>query len=133
MQSIIPHLLKVLSNYNRFIEANLFVICGSMPTLRKFFRHFLPRLVGTSEEASYIDGGSRTNQQRSVPLSRVRKQRNKYALFPEGAENDVQIFSMKSFNRGTTTVSISGNADVQMDDHSEKAILQTKSFTVQHD
>ncbi|KAI5284657.1 hypothetical protein KEM54_001165, partial [Ascosphaera aggregata] len=30
-----------------FAESNLFIVCGSTPTLRKFFQHFFPRLMLT--------------------------------------------------------------------------------------
>ncbi|KXJ85327.1 hypothetical protein Micbo1qcDRAFT_107773, partial [Microdochium bolleyi] len=54
--SVLPALLNAKdvrwdaapANIWSFVEANLFIICGSMPTLRKFFKHFAPKLIGTT-------------------------------------------------------------------------------------
>ncbi|KAI7199854.1 hypothetical protein KC316_g8596 [Hortaea werneckii] len=48
------------------IEASLVVICGSLPTLRKFFKHFTPDLMGRSSR-------SRRNASRSSTGSRSRR------------------------------------------------------------
>ncbi|KAM0331306.1 hypothetical protein ACHAQA_002976 [Verticillium albo-atrum] len=121
------------ANIWSFLEANLFIICGSMPTLRKFFRHFAPRLMGggSSSDPTYA------NQQRSADaLSRARKQRNPYAPFDE---NEMQTFSSSKDQDdgilGSTQVTVDAGSQsgVEPDNHSEKAILQTKSFTVQYD
>ncbi|KAL5894982.1 hypothetical protein ACKVWC_000202 [Pyricularia oryzae] len=36
------------ANVWSILEANLFIICGSMPTLNRFAKHFLPALMGSS-------------------------------------------------------------------------------------
>ncbi|EJT71721.1 hypothetical protein GGTG_10975 [Gaeumannomyces tritici R3-111a-1] len=42
------------ANVWSILEANLFIICGSMPTLRKFAIHFWPSIMGDSSK----DGGA---------------------------------------------------------------------------
>lgn len=141
-----------------FVEGNLFVICGSMPTLRKFFKHFLPRLMGTSGQGSsygaYGTGGGGTggNAQRSNTISRMRNKSRNYAQFASDANgsndniSEEDAMEMERFSGdkkgghgiagATVTVGAVSPADggeAQRDDHSERAILQTKSFTVQYD
>ncbi|KAH7322386.1 hypothetical protein B0I35DRAFT_498868 [Stachybotrys elegans] len=40
------------ANVWSFVEVNLFIICGSMPTLRKFLKRFAPKLMGSSHHSS---------------------------------------------------------------------------------
>ncbi|KAH6974239.1 hypothetical protein BKA56DRAFT_645444 [Ilyonectria sp. MPI-CAGE-AT-0026] len=114
-----------------FVEANLFVICGSMPTLRKFFKHLMPRIMGGSSGASGY-AGSYGPKQHSGTLSRVRKPRNQYSQFPEEDGTEMQRFSDDNKDP-TMTVHVSGSGEaVQRDDHSDRAILRTQSFSVQY-
>jgi hypothetical protein len=48
------------------VEANLLVICGSMTTLRKCFKHIAPRLIGESGYASRKTGHSESVQPGSL-------------------------------------------------------------------
>ncbi|KAF7556855.1 hypothetical protein G7Z17_g1097 [Cylindrodendrum hubeiense] len=118
------------ANIWTFVEGNLFVICGSMPTLRKFFKHLMPRIMGGSSATSNYAGSYGANQH-SGTLSRVRKQRSQYAQFPEEDGTELQRFSDETKDL-TTTVHVAGSPDVQRDDHSDRAILRTQSFTVQY-
>ncbi|KAH7129265.1 hypothetical protein EDB81DRAFT_907337, partial [Dactylonectria macrodidyma] len=120
------------ANIWTFIEANLFVICGSMPTLRKFFKHLMPRIMGSSGASKYSE--SYGAKQHSNTLSRVRKQRSAYAQFPEDDGTEMQRFSDDENKEPARTVHVSGSGDgdVQRDDHSDRAILRTQSFTVQY-
>ncbi|KAI3539080.1 integral membrane protein [Colletotrichum abscissum] len=80
------------ANIWTFVEANLFVICGSMPTLRKFFKHFAPKLMGSSTNpSSYAVGGYRMSyaHQRSTNAMKSR-QRKQYEQFPD--ENEMHTF-----------------------------------------
>ncbi len=104
-----------------------------MPTLRKFFKHFAPKLMGgSSSNPSY--GNSYAINPSTAAQSRARKQRRQYEKFPE-EENEMQIFPQDDSGKGpgftATTVDVGTGAET--DGHSEKAILQTKSFTVQYD
>lgn len=147
------------SNVWTFIEANLFVICGSMPTLRKFFKHFLPRVMGSSGKgSSYAYGGAYANRnpsgggavrgstygpQRASTISRMRNTNRQYSQFDGtgtdriSEETEMQRLSgeKKGESGATVTVGVVRKDDVEAsrDDHSERAILQTKSFTVQYD
>lgn len=124
----------------RFAEANLFIICGSMPTLRKFFKHFAPKLMNSSRNGSTPGTtshtyGARSHHQGSTTLRSARKSQHPYLHFPEEEEGS-DDHEMRNFSSSpgepTTTVGVA-SGDPQRDDHSEKAILQTKSFTVQYD
>lgn len=102
-----------------------------MPTLRKFFKHLMPRIMGGSSGASGY-AASYGAKQHSGTLSRVRKPRNQYSQFPEEDGTEMQRFSDDNKDP-TLTVHVSGSGEaVQRDDHSDRAILRTQSFTVQY-
>ncbi len=132
-----------------FIESNLFVICGSMPTIRKFFKHFAPRLMGASSSdksyanrygpSGYAGGGF---DSKNVTIGgvatgpRSRKLRSQYENFDD--DNEMEIFesASKDSDNGknqSSTVTVDGSGAAQPDNGSEKAILQTTTFTVQYD
>ncbi|KAK1634571.1 integral membrane protein [Colletotrichum phormii] len=125
------------ANIWTFVEANLFVICGSMPTLRKFFKHFAPKLMGSSTNpSSYAVGGYRMSyaHQRSTNGMKSR-QRKQYEQFPD--ENEMRTFNAdrKRTNEedpGFSSVVVAGGRE-SADDMSDKAILQTKTVTIQRD
>ncbi|KAH8669362.1 hypothetical protein BGZ61DRAFT_460954 [Ilyonectria robusta] len=65
------------ANVWSFVEVNLFIICGSMPTFRKFLKRFAPRLMGSS-------GHSRPSKYSDYDASQRRlnrQQRTEYAQF----------------------------------------------------
>ncbi|KAH0425150.1 integral membrane protein [Colletotrichum camelliae] len=124
------------ANIWTFIEGNLFVICGSMPTLPKFFKHFAPKLMGTSVNPSSYGGvyhASYANQQSHNTKSRARSQ---YQQFSD--QNEMHTFhsdhkrGMDDDSAFTSVVVATGGRD-SADDMSQKAILQTKTVTIQRD
>ncbi|KAK8044185.1 Satratoxin biosynthesis SC1 cluster protein 4 [Apiospora rasikravindrae] len=82
------------------IEANLLVICGNMTTLRRFFRHVAPKVIGYSSEGSkgrtgkgsaYMPGyasGSRSARRQTF------RPRDPYERF-EG-ENELRTFTSRA-------------------------------------
>ncbi|EUC46563.1 hypothetical protein COCMIDRAFT_35794 [Bipolaris oryzae ATCC 44560] len=44
------------------VESNLLIICCSLPTLRRFFRHVAPRMIGESSRGSSGKGSSGQNR-----------------------------------------------------------------------
>ncbi|KFY25433.1 hypothetical protein V493_04663 [Pseudogymnoascus sp. VKM F-4281 (FW-2241)] len=116
------------ANVWTFIEGNLFVICGSIPTMRRFFSHFFPNIFGNAPTTSNDRSRSKSKSHHSEN-SRIwsRNQRNHYEQFPEAI--DLQPFSGGADappHASTAVVTSNGDAD----NHSERAILQTKSYTV---
>lgn len=148
-----------------------------MPTLRKFFKHFAPRLMGSSSPSAKRPGPSPHGG--GSALDRIRRQR-RYAHFDDDDDDydygtgvgssksrngqgidvssELQDFARPSRDARTgRTARIdaapplpslvgtgagagvgggsggSGSRSANRDDHSEKAILQTRTFTVQYD
>ncbi|KAK8085696.1 hypothetical protein PG997_006967 [Apiospora hydei] len=84
------------------IEANLLVICGNMTTLRRFFRHVAPKVIGYSSEGSkgrtgkgsaYMPGyasGSRSARRQTF------RPRDPYERFESGGENELRSFTNRA-------------------------------------
>ncbi|KAI1865317.1 uncharacterized protein JN550_008365 [Neoarthrinium moseri] len=120
------------ANLWTFVEANIFIICGSIPTLRKFFKHFAPRLMGSSNatsKPSYIA------EQYASRHTRTRKQGNHYEPFPDDTE--MMAYSPQRDATGNKATGTSTVVDINprraADNTSQEAILQTKSYTVQYE
>lgn len=119
-------------------------MCGSLPTLRKFFKHFAPKLMGSSS------GGAASNsakygmptygagaKERHTALSSSRMRRRDYENFDD---NEMAIFetrgrdSKEKADAVANEISIEAGSDrVHADNSSDKAILQTKTFDVRYD
>ncbi|KAH9887437.1 hypothetical protein F4778DRAFT_426695 [Xylariomycetidae sp. FL2044] len=116
-----------------FIEANLFIICGSMPTLRRFFSHVAPRLM-ESYGPSTNDRPSGANS-KPTRISTLRKSRSDYTKFSDDVElcarSESTTPSAGKSQWSEATVKIEGpNGDGGGDPNG--GILRTKTVTVQY-
>ncbi|KAJ3544539.1 hypothetical protein NM208_g2999 [Fusarium decemcellulare] len=124
------------ANVWSFVEVNLFIICGSMPTFRKFLRRFFPRLMGSSSTS----GPSKSSNYDASQSKLHRQQHTGYSQF-DTVEMD--NFSDKDVRTQTTVVGTGGpltpaRGSSSRDDNSEEAILDessiayTKTFDVKY-
>ncbi|KAF7554389.1 hypothetical protein G7046_g6842 [Stylonectria norvegica] len=129
------------------IESNLLVICAALPTLRKFFRHVAPKLIGEygsrSGKSKTTEGASQPKGRTVVPSSQSRRDRHHYSQFDreEGQANDAFIMGPVT---GEHDLVIMGGHGEEMrwgDSDSQKAIVatgaktnivQTKTVTVEY-
>ncbi|KAK2667840.1 hypothetical protein RAB80_017031 [Fusarium oxysporum f. sp. vasinfectum] len=118
------------ANIWTFIEGNLFVICGSTPTLRQFFKLFMPQLMGSSNRTHGVP--SYGLQQNIGRPSRVAKARNQYNQFSEGLDVELEQLPGDSKNGDRVAVGDDESGNEQRDDGSERSILQTRTFTVEY-
>ncbi|KAM0243311.1 hypothetical protein ACHAPO_000156, partial [Fusarium lateritium] len=135
------------------VESNLIIMCATMPTLRKFFKHVAPKLIGESRYGSKTGRSSKYGKSETVgsklaPSSQGRRKRTNYSQFDEGRDSPAEDFIMGPMKgvRHETRTSVGNADDTQaagwMDSDSEKgivggtikpAILQTKTVTVQYE
>ncbi|KAG8670662.1 hypothetical protein FPOAC2_07487 [Fusarium poae] len=122
------------------IEANLLIMCGSLPTLRVFLKHVAPRVLGDksqnkpSQEDSasfglHTFGGSNGPRRKFDTLVELEHDMhfNRSSLRPEGmGKTNVKVFS------GQSNESLMNQAQTG-DDKSEDGILQTRTTTVQYE
>jgi hypothetical protein len=129
-----------------------------MPTLRKFFKHVAPKLIGESRYGSKTGrsskygkadtAGSRPSMRAFPPSSQNRRNRTNYSQFDEESNPPAEDFAMGPIKGVGHNASTSvGNVDETqaagwMDSDSEKgivagtvkpAIMQTKTVTVQYE
>ncbi|KAF6818778.1 hypothetical protein CSOJ01_01731 [Colletotrichum sojae] len=124
------------ANIWTFIEGNLFVICGSMPTLRKFFKHFAPKLMGSSSNPSSYGAPYHVSYANQATSATKNRHRSHYEPFPE--ENELNMFHPDRSRKNTeeagfTSVAFATGGRQSADDMSDKAILQTKTVTIEHE
>lgn len=114
-----------------------------MPTLRKFFKHFAPKLMGASTgnstAAKYgqhgygYNGGDRRLEQGT---GASRKMRRQYENFDD---HEMGVFETQGRDSGgdgkfpvTSETVVDASSDKINDNSSDKAILQTKTFDVRY-
>ncbi|KAL0938517.1 uncharacterized protein CTRU02_205127 [Colletotrichum truncatum] len=124
------------------IEANLFIMCAAFPTLRKFFRHIAPKVIGESTYGKESKRGGTG----SVPISRLTigtnatRNRNEYSQFDRDNSGETFVMSRVGPSKlsETSASSCENDATWNGDDSSEKAIIrsntivQTKTVTVEY-
>ncbi|CAJ0547958.1 Ff.00g047120.m01.CDS01 [Fusarium sp. VM40] len=140
------------------VEANLIITCATMPTLRKFFKHVAPKLIGESRYGSKTgksgksskygkpDTGSKPSSRGIVPGSQHRRNRTKYSQFDEEEQMPMPDEFALSPIKGVGHNTVVGHSDEHvlgwMDSDSEKgivegtikpAIVQTKTVTVEYE
>lgn len=129
-----------------------------MPTLRKFFKHVAPKLIGESRYGSKTGrsskygkadtAGSKPSVRAFVPSSQGRRKRTNYSQFDEESGPPAEDFALgpiKGVGHNAST-SVGNVDDAQtagwVDSDSEKgivggtikpAIVQTKTVTVQYE
>ncbi|RYP78918.1 hypothetical protein DL771_000303 [Monosporascus sp. 5C6A] len=134
------------------LELNLLIICGAMPTLRRFLNHVAPSLM----RGSLHDSTSDPNTPRTRSFGTSGKRRNQYyARFGSGREEDELEFETLSRmgakkhknGEGSTAVVIgaqtatveagvknsSWDARPHGEDNSRNAIVTTKTVTIQYE
>lgn len=104
-----------------FVEGNLFVICGSMPTIRRFTRHLFPSVFATpaaspstSHNVNTISDSKRSN----------RKERKQYELFTE--DNEMDTLRTMEEAHGL-------QKDGDYDNYSENTFWDSRKTTPRHD
>lgn len=115
------------------LECNLLVICGTIPTLKKFFRHVAPKVLGSTDN-------SKTGSTPNVPRTQLyNRSRNPYAQFGQDAsELELtrwdQSEEVKVGAGVSTTITTGDPRPKSEDDSSEKAIMETRYVeqTVEH-
>lgn len=129
--SPIHHVCSILTD-SRFVEVNLFIICGSMPTFRKFLKRFLPKWMGSS-------GHSHPSKPTTFDTSQSKLHRQPHTGYTQFDIVELDNFSEHK-KEGVIQATV---ADVESkgsgrDDTSEEAILDersiahTKTFQVQY-
>lgn len=106
---------------SRHLEANLFIICGCIPTLKKFIQRFIP---GPLDSGMRHDTGESRSNQRST--------------YQQQKEESVEMDKFTGHQKTKTYPVMQETVDIWAesehgDDHSDRAILQTKDFTLRYD
>ncbi|KAL8365409.1 hypothetical protein RB595_004286 [Gaeumannomyces hyphopodioides] len=95
------------ANVWSILEANLFVICGSMPTLRKFAIHFWPSVMGggSSEGSGASDQGGQSGHTGEPSSGKYIGGRNPYTRFDLETHSGAELTSF-----GAEPANVSGSS-----------------------
>ncbi|TDZ39514.1 Satratoxin biosynthesis SC1 cluster protein 4 [Colletotrichum trifolii] len=93
------------ANVWSFVEANLFIVCGSMPTLRKFFQHLMPKIRHQkphSLNSSYLiylsDSSGRSRTTKNGDIDALTSQQMYHEQLASERRLDQSLLMSKDFN-----------------------------------
>ncbi|KAF4968615.1 hypothetical protein FSARC_4039 [Fusarium sarcochroum] len=113
------------ANVWSIVEANLFIICGSMPTFRKFFKRFAPKWMGSSDRS---DPSRPTTDQSDSKVQR--HQHMGYTQFGITELNDYpDAHDVENRRTPTTESNDSGTVGNALENISEEVILDQGKTT----
>lgn len=116
-----------------FVEANLLIMCCCLSTLRRFFKHFAPRLIGessTGNSKSRSRGFSNNNAQHTFGSGGAKKALDSF-MHTNNDNGGIPLSSFDNMDKGghnTTKVK-----DLGRDSDSEEAILFERSVQVTYE
>lgn len=119
---------------NSMLECNLTIICGTVPTLKRFLKHVFPKLLGSSWSSDRKS--SKTPALKPYPFRTIGgSYRNRYAQFG-GSDGDLEMAVWEGDRGGTKGAGVStvvmGPEDPKTeDDNSDRAIVMTKTVVVE--
>jgi hypothetical protein len=132
MDVSVPETCKclLLTCHRSFIESNLLVICCCLPTLRRFFRHVAPRIIGEhSHDPSRRENYSRGFRTWGSMSSRPQRQFD--TLMNTVDHNNTQDIplAIKGHRKRLTQCNLNCNVkDIKADSDSEEAILYGRTL-----
>jgi hypothetical protein len=113
-----------------------------MPTIRKFFKHFAPKLMGSSGNSTSAKYGAHGygyaggDRRLEAGTGASRKMRRQYENFDDHEMGVFETQGRDSDGDGkgpmTSETVVGTGGDKVNDNSSDKAILQTKTFNVQY-
>ncbi|KAK7994649.1 hypothetical protein PG991_016237 [Apiospora marii] len=119
------------------IEANLIIICGSTPTLRRFFRQVAPSLIGDSSSRGKSSKDTYQHNPALVTFGQISNQRNYYARFGEEGDEMYGIGHSTKINAGRRNddgIASLGVTNRSNDASSDRAIItETVTVSVEYD
>jgi hypothetical protein len=120
---------------NSFIEANLLIMCCCLSTLRRFFKHFAPRLIGESSSTGNSNGRSRgfsnNNAQRTFGSSGTKRNLDSFA-HSANDKNGIPLSSFDDTDMGSRKA-MTRVKSMTRDSDSEEAILFERSVQVTYE
>ncbi|KAF5657790.1 integral membrane protein [Fusarium heterosporum] len=123
------------------VESNLIITCATMPTLRKFFKHVAPKLIGESRYGSktgksgksskYGQPDSSSKPSVLVSASQSRRKRTQYSQFDDeenGMPDEFTLAPIKGMGHNATTSvgHIDENVTGWQDNDSERGIVAVR-------
>ncbi|KAG9249808.1 uncharacterized protein F5Z01DRAFT_668148 [Emericellopsis atlantica] len=120
------------------VEANLFIVCGALPTIRKFLKHVAPTLIGetrcgrSSKATKDVKSTSEAIALRTIGTMTTKHggaKRNQYSQFEdidsEFTQGRRDIIMVSEYSVSSGMVGESGEEQHWADDSSEKALKES--------
>ncbi|CAI6336798.1 unnamed protein product [Periconia digitata] len=118
-----------------FIEANLLIMCCCLSTLRRFFKHFAPHLIGesssTGNSKSNSRGFSNNKAQRTFGSSGAKRTLDTF-MNTNNDSNGIPLSSFDDMDKSTKTTVVKAQR-AHRDSDSEEAILFERSVQVTYE
>jgi hypothetical protein len=121
--------------FHSFVEANLLIMCCCLSTLRRFFKHFAPRLIGESSSGGaskdHSRGFSRNHRQRTFGSGGAKRTLDTL-MHTNNDNSGIPLSSIDEMDKRGGKVTMSPKT-MGRDSDSEEAILFERSVQITYE